>query len=159
MVRTAVALMLLTSVAITTPVLAADTPVTDAAVASVSAVVPADAGLVQRPFTTIRRTDGRSLIMPSLYVSLGVLQAYDVYSTVTGLNRGAVESNPLMGGIAGNPIAFSALKAGVTGATIYTAERLWRQDRKKSAIILMLASNGLMAYVAANNAGVIRGLR
>jgi hypothetical protein len=58
-----------------------------------------------------------------------------------------------------SPAAFIALKAGVTGLSIYAAERLWRQNRRKTAIIMMVASNGLMAYVAAHNTAVIRGLR
>lgn len=157
MVRTAVALMLLTTL-IPAPARAADTPVTDAANAAVSAVVPGDVGLIQRPTATVRRTD-RSPLLPSLYVSLGALQAYDIYTTLHGLERGATEANPLMQGVTSNPAAFVALKAGVTGVSIYAAERLWRQNRKKSAIVMMLASNGLMAWVASHNAAVIRGLR
>jgi hypothetical protein len=167
MVRTAVALMLLfTTLIVPAPASAADTPVTDAATAAVSAVVPGDVGLIQKPIAqmpiapvaTARRSE-RSLILPSLYVSLAALQAFDAYTTFKGLDRGATEGNPLMQDVTRHPAAFVALKAGVTGVSIYAAERLWRQNRKKSAIIMMLASNGLMAWVASHNAAVIRGLR
>jgi hypothetical protein len=64
-----------------------------------------------------------------------------------------------MQGVVRNPAAYIALKAGVTGVSIFAAERLWRQNRKKSAVLLMVASNGLMAYVAAHNASVLRRAR
>jgi hypothetical protein len=156
MVRTAFALVFGIFVA-AGPVLAADTtPVADAAAASVAELTTAEAPpVLSRPVSR----DSRSLILPSLYVSLSALQVYDVYSTMTALKLGAAEANPFMKGVAGNPAAFVALKAGVTGVSIYAAEKLWKDKKRGQAIALMAISNGLMAYVAHNNASVIRSMR
>jgi len=39
---------------------------------------------------------------------------------------------------------------------IYAAEQLWRQHHRGQAIAIMVASNGVMAIVAAHNAGTRR---
>jgi len=98
----------------------------------------------------------RGAVLPGLYVSLAALQAYDGYSTMTGLQRGAVEANGVMKNVAGNPAALWAVKAGVTTTSIVVAERLWKQNRRGAAIATMIATNGLMAVVAARNASVLR---
>ncbi len=158
MFRTAVAFALsLTFVA--APALAADAPIAQQAVVAIAAstLAPAQPAPFSRPDARIRQE--RPTLLPSLYVSLTALQAYDVYSTLTGIKHGATEANPIMQNVVGNPAAFVALKAGVTGISIYAAERLWKQNRKKTAIVLMIASNGLMGYVAAHNASVLRAVR
>lgn len=101
----------------------------------------------------------RGSALPSLYVSLIGLQAYDGYSTSRGLNHGAVESNGFMSGLASHPGALWAAKGGAAFVSIYTAERLWRQHRRGQAIALMVVSNGFMAAVAASNASVLRAQR
>ena len=121
-----------------------------AAVASVAADVD-----WARPSTYVGDLS-RGGVLPSLYVSLAGLQAYDGYSTITGLKRGAVETNGIMKNVAGNPAAMFAMKAGVTAASILMAERLWKQNRRTAAIVTMIATNGLMAAVAARNASVLR---
>jgi hypothetical protein len=161
MVRTAAALILGTVLlANANPVMAADTasetPLTTAAISAVSPALAAPP-VVQVP-RRAPQTD-RSLLLPSLYVSLSALQAYDVYTTLTGIRNGAVEANPMMQGVVGNPGAFIALKAGVTGASIYMAERLWKDKTRTQAVLLMVASNGLMAYVAHHNTSVLRSLK
>ena len=92
----------------------------------------------------------------SMYVSLGVLQAYDVYSTATALRHGAVERNPLLQNTVGNRALFIGLKVAMTAGPVYEAEKLWRNHRRISAIALMAASNGIMMGVAAHNTSVIR---
>ena len=69
------------------------------------------------------------------------------------------EANPLAAGIVGRPAALWAAKTGVTAGTIVVAERLWRQHHRAQAIGMMIASNGVMAVVAAHNASVIRRMR
>ncbi len=64
MVCNAVALMLLAMLIGPATARAADTPVTDAATATVSAVVPEDVGLIQRPVAAVRRGN-RPLVLPS----------------------------------------------------------------------------------------------
>ena len=92
----------------------------------------------------------------SMYVSLGVLQAYDVYSTATALRHGAVERNPLLQNTVGNRALFIGLKVAMTAGPVYEAEKLWRNHHRIGAIALMAASNGIMMGVAAHNTSVIR---
>jgi len=98
----------------------------------------------------------RGGVLPSLYVGLVALEVYDGYSTSQGLENGAVESNRLVQGLADNPTALWAVKAGATFVSIYMAERLWRKNHRGRAIALMVVTNGLMAAVALNNASVLR---
>ena len=92
-------------------------------------------------------------------MSFAALNVYDGLSTITALKRGAREANPMMGSVAGNPVALLAVKAGVTTASILFAERLWRQHHRTKAIAMMIAANGVMMAVAANNASVLRGMK
>jgi hypothetical protein len=92
----------------------------------------------------------------SMYVSLGVLQAYDVYSTATAIRHGAVERNPLLQNTVGNRALFIGLKVAMTAGPVYEAEKLWRNHHRVGAIALMAASNGIMMGVAAHNASVIK---
>jgi hypothetical protein len=164
MVRTTLAAVILSTGLLAGPAWAADptdaSPIADAAAVAVAtaAAVPLDAP-APAAFSRIYRPPQRALVLPALYVSLSALQAYDTYSTLTALRRGATEANPLMQAVVGHPTAFIALKAGVTGASIYAAEQLWRRHQKTKAILLMVASNGLMGYVAHHNAGVLRAMR
>lgn len=90
-----------------------------------------------------------STLVP-LYLSFGALQALDVHSTSTALNRGAVEANPLMGGIAGSPLGLAVVKAGGTAGVIYASERLWKKN-KGAAVALMIGANSAMAWVVQHN--------
>jgi hypothetical protein len=111
-------------------------------------------GLWQTPVRWIPATRGP--VLPSLYASLIVLEAYDGYSTTRGLKNGAVESNTFMRRLAAEPAALWAVKGGATFVSIYVAERLWRKNHRGQAIAVMVATNGLMAAVAMNNASVLR---
>ncbi len=115
--------------------------------------IPIVAPLVTAP------PQSRGGMLSSLYASFVGLQAYDALSTSHGLSRGAAEGNPLMGTIAHNTPSLFVVKGAATAASIYVAERLWKQNRKGRAIALMVAANGFMFAVAARNAAVIRGLR
>ena len=97
--------------------------------------------------------------LPALYVGSGLLQAFDAYSTMKALNLGAVEANPVMRGATSNPIAFIGIKASVAATSILLAERLWKDHHRVAAVAAMVASNGLMAWVAAHNASVISSLQ
>jgi len=101
----------------------------------------------------------RGSALPVLYVTFGLLQIFDGFSTLAAVNHGAVELNPVVTGLSGNPAAIWAVKGGVTVLAIATAEGLWRQHRRREAIATMLVANGVMAAVAARNASVLRGLR
>ena len=93
--------------------------------------------------------------LTSLYAGLAGLQAYDVYSTTKAIKLGAVEMNPLMRGSVGNRAAFIGLKVAMTAGPIAVAERMWREHRPLAAIAVMAVSNGMIAFVARHNAGVI----
>jgi hypothetical protein len=111
-------------------------------------------GLWQTPIREVLSTRGP--LLPSLYMGLIGLEAYDGYSTTQGLKHGAIESNTLMRRLAANPSALWAVKGGATFVSIYVAERLWRNNHRGQAVAVMVLSNGLMAAVAVNNASVLR---
>jgi hypothetical protein len=92
----------------------------------------------------------RPVALPVLYVTLGTLQAFDVYTTAKVLGGGGIERNPLIGPVTGNTAALAAVKAGATAATIFFAEKLWHRN-KAAAIAAMVVTNGIMATVVANN--------
>lgn len=101
----------------------------------------------------------RPMLLPSLYAGSVMLQGYDAYSTLTALRSGAAEANPLMKSITRSPAAFVALKAGVTMASILSAERMWKDNHRVAAVVMMVVSNGMMAAVAAHNASVLNRVR
>lgn len=101
----------------------------------------------------------RPLLLPALYAGSAVLQGYDAYSTMSALKRGGVEANPLMRSVVKSPVAFVAVKASVTAASIMAAERLWKNNHRVGAVALMLVSNGVMGMVAAHNASVLHKMR
>ena len=115
-----------------------------------------------RPDPSLRRVADRAFArpraLPALYASLGALQVFDVYSTRQALAHGAHEANPVMGGVVGNPVAFTALKAATAVLPVLIAERLWKTNRV-AAVLTMVAANSAMALVAANNARVLQQVR
>jgi hypothetical protein len=131
-----------------------------------SAVAAAATTLVQRPGLTssIRlaapfEAPHRPSLLPGLYAGSAFFQGYDAYSTLSALKSGASEANPLMKGITKSPMAFIALKAGMTAMSIMSAERMWKDEHRVAAVVMMIASNGMMAAVAAHNASVLQRVR
>ena len=100
----------------------------------------------------------RGSALPLLYAGLIGLQAYDGFSTSRGLKQGAVESNAMMATLVKHPASLWGAKAATTFASIYIAERLWKQHRRGAAIAMMVATNAMMVGVASNNAKVLRRL-
>jgi hypothetical protein len=66
------------------------------------------------------------------------------------LDRGGVESNPMLSGLTGNKGAFIAVKAAVAASSIYAASRLAKKN-KVAAIVSMLAINTAYGFVAYHN--------
>jgi len=98
--------------------------------------------------------------LPFLYGSSAFLNSYDAFLTLGALKAGASEANPLMKPIVTrSPAAFLALKAGMTAASIASAERLWKQRHRKSAVLVMVLSNGMMAAIAAHNTAVVQQMK
>ena len=106
----------------------------------------------------VSETEERPVILPVLYAGLVGLQAYDVYATHAGIARGAAELNPLVAPMASDTAGMIVIKALGTGTTIAMAEGLWRHN-KTAAILTMVAANGVMAIVAANNTRVLHQAR
>ena len=98
-------------------------------------------------------TSPRPASLMPLYVSFASLQVLDIHSTTRALSRGAVETNPMMKGIAGNAFALSAVKVAGSAGLIYAAEKMWKKNRK-AAVIFMVAANAGMAFVVQHNYGV-----
>lgn len=136
-----------------------------AAVPSTAAVVTA--ALAERadpaapaPFPrAVSRSVRRPPTLPALYVGSALLQGYDAYSTLSVLKHGGAEVNPLMRGVTKSPAAFIGLKAGVTAMSIMAAERMWKNNNRLGAVLTMVATNGVMAYVAAHNARVLAQMK
>ena len=137
----------------------ASAPVANAADAGATA---AKAESEQGPtFVNASFTPGakRPTMLPTMYATQVALQALDVHSTYSAINRGGVEANPLMQGVVQNKGAMMAVKAGVAAGTIFLAERMWKRGNRVGAIATMLVANSVTALVVANNYKVAQSLR
>jgi hypothetical protein len=145
-------------VASVTPALAADGGAEQAALTMSAAAVPAMAADVDWSLAPVRmgaRTPHRGALLPSLYVSLAALNAFDAMTTSKAVRSASgTEANPLMAGVAGHSAALWAVKGGATAASVLLAERMWRNHNRVGAIATMVITNGMMAAVAANNTRV-----
>ncbi len=92
----------------------------------------------------------RPAILPVLYASFGVLQAWDVYTTSGAVRSGAREANPVIAPFTGHLARTIALKAATTAGTVLFVERLWRQNRV-AAVVVLAVTNGATMAVAMNN--------
>jgi hypothetical protein len=107
------------------------------------------------PSWLVDRGVSRPKALPTMYATLGLLQALDIYSTRNAIDAGGRELNPAMRKASGNSGAMLAVKALSTAGSIYFAERAWKKNRK-GAVVLMAVINGVTAAVVANN---VRGSR
>ena len=121
--------------------------------------VGADAPVPAAVVVTQEASAPRPQLLTGLYAASVALHAYDAYSTLSGLRGGAVELNPVMKPVVGNPALFMTMKAAVAATTIVSAEKLWRKGQRKQAIVVMVISNGLVAFLDARNAATLRAQR
>src|SRR5215211_7000815 len=126
---------------VTIPALGAEKNSADKVETTADAAVETPTLVTPRPDWT--GGSGRPLLT-ALYGGSAALQAFDAFSSLKALKGGAVEANPLMKGVVGNPGVFIGVKATVTAASILAAERMWRNNHKVAAIVMMAASNGIM---------------
>ena len=151
--------------ALSTPAFAADaddvptpaltiSPATIAAAANNGAPA-ANTDLATRSSFNYRRPS----VLPALYATSAALQGYDAASTLRALQNGAHEANPMMKSVVKSPAAFVAMKAGVTAASIMSAEQLWKSNHRMGAVGMMVATNVLMGMVAAHNSRVLSQLQ
>ena len=112
------------------------------------------AGIIAPPAPIeLRRTLTDPAFVKKMYYSFAALQAADAVTTLTALNSGGREANPLLQGAVKSPPAIIAIKAGVVAGTILTMERL-RKDHPVVAVATLIAINSTLAVVAINNASV-----
>ena len=150
--------------AMATPVLFPVAPVVPPTVSLTAAAAEQTAPGVEVQGPTFVRpgftpTPRRPPVLPMMYAAQIALQALDVHSTYSAIDKGAHEANPLMKGVVGNKGAMIAVKAGVAASTILLAEKMWRRGNRTGAIATMLIVNGVTAAVVANNYQVASNLR
>jgi glutamate dehydrogenase/leucine dehydrogenase len=92
----------------------------------------------------------RPALLPALYATLGVMQAWDIYSTSAAMQAGAREANPTAAPFTGNAASMLGMKAATTVGTIFFAERMWKKN-KVGAVIMLVAINGATAAVSMHN--------
>ena len=153
------AAVLATVVLSAVPTFAADTTLTGDETTTVVAEAVTPAPAIVAPPIPGWKPVARPSILPAVYAGSAVLQAYDAYSTLKALNLGAAEANPIAQGVVGNPALFIGVKAAVAAASILAVEKMWKNHHKVAAIATMVATNSIMAMVAANNAKVISSLQ
>ena len=125
-------------------------PVLDTAASATSPEqLPAQGAAPSPSRSSVAAREGRGALVP-LYLSFAALQALDVHSTLSAVNRGARETNPMMAGLVDKPLAFVALKAAISAGIIYLTERV-RVRNRVGSIVLMTAFNSLYATIVANN--------
>lgn len=97
--------------------------------------------------------------LPALYGSSVFLQSYDASLTLSALKKGATEVNPILRPFSDDPVAFIAVKAGLTAASFVGAERLWKDNHRASAVAFMVLSNAMMVVITAHNNAVLQRLK
>lgn len=102
------------------------------------------------PGGTVSAPLSRPKALLPLYASYAALQGLDLITTARALERGGVEGNPVMAGVAGNRAGLLAMKASASVGTIYLAEKLWKRNRM-AAVALMAALNGAYLVIAVHN--------
>jgi hypothetical protein len=109
------------------------------------------------PMSEYEPTITRPAILPALYVALGAMQAWDVYSTRVAMGAGAREANPTAAVFSQNTGSLLGLKLATTASTVFFAERLWKKN-KVGAIVMLVAINGATAAVSMHNMRNARAL-
>jgi hypothetical protein len=97
-------------------------------------------------------------VLASLHATTMVAQMLDVHSTLQALDRGAVETNPVMGGLVKNKAAFVGVKAAMGAGLVLATHKMSKRNRI-GAIVMSAAINGVYLYVAHHNYKVARSLR
>ena len=114
---------------------------------------------LQRPrLVTSTRMPKSTLVLGSLYASTAVMQGLDIHSTFKGLERGAAEANPIMGGLVKNRPAFIATKSLVAGGTILAAHEVAKKS-KVAAVVTLVALNAMYGYIVNHNYALARRLQ
>ena len=97
-----------------------------------------------------------SVVLGSLYASTIVLQGLDIHSTLSAINQGGVEANPMVSPMTSHPVAFVAMKSAVTATTLIAAHHIAGHN-KMAAIAMLVGVNSAYAFVVAHNYRVASG--
>ena len=92
-----------------------------------------------------------------LEASLIGLNVADVILTIKGLEKGAIEFNPLIKPFADNPYALAAIKTGGIGLALYLNRKIRKYDTKYAKGFLIV-SNLFYGFVVSHNFKVVRKL-
>ena len=111
----------------------------------------------QMPAIVERRPDSNHKgLLSALYATTVVMQGLDVHSTLMAFDAGAVEGNPIMGGVTRNVGTFVATKAAVAAGVIFMSQRIAKKN-KVAAIITLVAVNSAYAAIVAHNYRLANG--
>jgi hypothetical protein len=114
---------------------------------------------LQRPRPLVRTPLSKStVLLGSLYASTAVLQGLDVHSTFKGMERGASEANPIMGGLVKNRPMFIVAKSLVGAGTIMAARQVAKKN-KIAAVATLIGLNAMYGYVVNHNYAIARRLQ
>jgi hypothetical protein len=102
---------------------------------------------------------GQRRTLTLLSAGFAALEAYDTFSTLRLVGKGAAEQNPLMTGLVTRPAAFVTVKSVVTLTSIVAAEQLWREHHRAAAIALMAISTSVMGVTAVHNQTSLRAIQ
>jgi hypothetical protein len=95
----------------------------------------------------------RGALYQTLEVAYLGLQGLDTAATLMAVDRGLVEANPVLRGLP--PAGVVVLKAAVTVGTVLLTRTLANRHRV-SAVLLMVAVDGVYGFVVARNVALIR---
>jgi hypothetical protein len=145
--------LLLSSTAIVARAAAIDDPPESTlpanAIAQTFALIPPLPAGPTTPSPVAPGTGKRPAALLPLYVSFAALQVADIRSTLSALDTGNREGNPVFDGLR-SPSAMVALKTGVAAGTTFAVERL-RKRNPRTAVVLMIALNSAYAAIVAHN--------
>lgn len=132
-------------------------PALTGSVAAVQFTDEQSVGQAPRELRGTRRDWSTSLLI-GLQAATIATQMLDVHSTMTAMKLGAVEANPMMGGLVQNKAAFIGVKAAMGAGLVYATHKLGKNN-KVAAIVVSAAINSAYLFIANHNYKVARGLR
>jgi hypothetical protein len=91
--------------------------------------------------------------LTNLYLKHAALQSLDVMTTLSALNKGHAESNPLFSG--GHPALIVGAKVAASSLSVYLTQKLWKRN-PKAAVVTMVVTNAVLSAVVVNNSAVLR---
>lgn len=111
-------------------------------------------GAVAYDVVVTAETRTRPTLLVPLYTAQVVLQSLDLYTTFRALGDGHREANPVFK--SGNKGTMIGAKMAAAGFNAYLVEKMWKK-KPKTAVLMMMAVNGLMSGIVANNTKVLSG--